>query len=311
MRLRQVGGAIMVVALAGCGSATALPSAGRAGEHPGARAGSARHLGPRAGSPALARAVDRRMLAVLVLPAGAKRIGARSWPPRAESIGIGIGNANLVDVSRFFRLPQSPGVVYAFLHAHVPPGTKFVGDGSGFVPKSGSEQDVSYSLTSPPAGIEQDNMLDVNLVAGSRGGTVLRADAEVVWYPARSAAEFIRAARFRVVTVTAGYYIRPQRYVSRTETFTSPAVISRLARLLNGLHAIAPATILCPDHSAQVGVRFATAPGRRAIVVVSPASCVSDLVTVRGKPQPALEDFGSSRLLALVRSLLGRPHAHK
>jgi hypothetical protein len=221
-----------------------------------------------------------------------------------------IGSGNLVDVSRFFRLRQPLDVVYDFLHAHVPPGTKFAGDGSESGPKSGSEEFVWYSLTSPPAGIEQDNMVLASLAADPRGGTVLRADAEVVWYPARSAAEFIRAAQFHVVTITAGFYNRPQRYISRTKTFTSPAVISSLARLINALHAFPPETLSCPAFSPKVGVRFATAPGKRPLVVVSAANCVGEVVTVQGKPQPVLEDFDSTRLLALLRSLLGLDHAH-
>jgi hypothetical protein len=58
---------------------------------------------------------------------------------------------------------------------------------------------ISYAPRSLPAGIEQAAVA-VTVIPAGGGGSLLRADAEVIWFPPRSAAEYLRPAAFQAVT---------------------------------------------------------------------------------------------------------------
>ncbi len=133
-------------------------------------------------------------------------------------------------------------------------------------------------------------------------GTLIRADAIVSWFPPRSAAEYLTAAGFRSVTVTATETILRPRTVTRT--FTSAAVIGPLTALLNRLPA-APdqdvAAMKCVV--APTTYRLVFTPG----VVVEADGCGdSDAITVNGRPQPRLWDQGA--VMAAARQLLDLLH---
>ncbi len=219
----------------------------------------------------------------------------------------------MIDVSKFFWLPLPEGAAFSFLEHHVPPGTSAAGTGSGSG-SGNSFEAVQYSLKAPPAGLKRFNMFLATLAAAPNGGTLLRADAELTWYPRRSAAEYLQPAGYRSVTVTATFTSPLARAKPRTITrvLTSQAVIARLARLLDGMHATAPSTGSCPALLPQFEIVFAPKRGgnsRAASVSVSPAACRGELISTDGKPQPALEDIGSMRLLAVIAPLLG-VHRH-
>jgi hypothetical protein len=298
--------AAMLIALVGIVAA----ACGTAGPvQPGARSRTsvtARPVVPPGGSPAEARAVGRRMLASLILPPGSRRIGPRSQPPRS---GL-IGGQNVVDVSRFYWLPLPEEAAASFLQHHVPAGTDVSGTGSGeaFVA-------MQYSLKAPPAGLEKySSMLLATLAVGPNGGTLLRADAELTWYPPRSAAEYLPPSGYRSVKVTATFTSPLGRAKPRTITrvFTSQAVLARLARLLDGMHATAPWTGSCPALLPQFRIVFApkrNGNSKARPVSVTPSGCRGELLTTEGMLQPALEDIGSMRLLAVIGPLLDA-HRH-
>jgi hypothetical protein len=286
-------GAVMV----GCGSAAPA----RHGSRPAAII---RALVPPGGSPALARTVGRQMLAGLILPPGARRIGAQRQPMRSAVIG----SDDLVDVSRFYWLPQSLDAASSFLQAHVPAGDTSSGTGSGATGQGGTEffLSVSYSLTRPPAGIDQNTMLLATLAAGPRGGTIMRADAEIVWYPPRTAAEYLDPADFRSVTITATLVNLRGKARTIMKTFGRP-VIDRLAEVLNGLRTLSPpGPLSCPEMAGSTFTLLLTpnsALGRA--MVISPAGCVGELITVAGKAQPVLQDFESHKVTSVIGPLLG------
>ena len=148
-----------------------------------------------------------------------------------------------------------------------------------------------------------------------RGGTLLRADAELQWYPSRSAAEYLPPDAYRLVTVSVAFVTSLAQAKPRTNTrvLTSQAAIARLARLLDGLHATTPWRGSCPAGLPQFQIVFTPAArrnGRAAPVQVSPSGCRGELITVSGYPQPALEDINSMRLLAVIGPLLGLPHQY-
>ena len=240
------------------------------------------------------------MLASLILPPGSRRIGPRSQPPRSELIG----GQNVIDVSRFYWLPLPEEAAASFLQHHVPAGTYFSGTGSGeaFVA-------VQYWLKAPPAGLDEyGSMLLATLAVGPDGGTLLRTDAELTWYPPRSAAEYLPPAGYRSVTVTATF-TSPSGPAKPPiiRVFTSQAVIARLARLLDGMHATAPWTGSCPALLPQFQIVFAPKRNGNSMagpVSVTPSGCRGELLTTEGMLQPALEDIGSTRLLAVIGPLL-------
>ncbi len=60
---------------------------------------------------------------------------------------------------------------------------------------------LDFAPRSLPAGLYQATLATV--IAGRpAGGSYLRADAQVAWYPPRSAAEYVTASQYRSVTVT-------------------------------------------------------------------------------------------------------------
>jgi hypothetical protein len=298
--------AALVTAMSGvlataCGTRTEAPRAVR----PPA-AVSAPVVVPRGGSPAEARKVGRRMLASLILPAGSHRTAPRSRPPQAGMLA----GPNAVDVHRFYWLPLPENVAVRFLEHHVPAASSPAGTGWG----PGWHQ-VDYSLKAPPAGLEHDNTLQATVTVGPHGGTLLRADAELTWYPSRSAAEYLPPNGYRSVTVAASLTVSSGRAKPRTFTrvFTGQAVIARLAGVLDGLHGAPPWTGSCPANLPQFQITFRPAirgSGRPARVVVSPGGCRGEDITTDGELQPALEDINSMRLFAVIGPLLGMPRSY-
>ena len=170
---------------------------------------------PPGGSPGRARAVGRQLLARLILPDGSRRIAPRPQPPRGELIGA----QNVIDEFRFYWLPLPEGAALRFLLRRAPAGTSLTGTGIyGYTFKA-----VQYSFKTPPAGLEQSSELLATLMPGHKGGTLLRADAELVWYPPRSAAEYLPPAGFRTATVT----VTPSLWL---QAKPQPLAITRVVR---------------------------------------------------------------------------------
>ena len=280
-------------ALGGCGTEPHPRPAGASSPVSARRA-----AGPAGGSTALARAVGRRLLAALPLPAGTRRTGPHRIPERAESIGT----PNLADLSRFYVVPLRRAAAYRFFASHRPAGTKKTGWGTESGGGSG-ETFVSDSPAAPPAGIDPESELLVTMAAGPHGSTLVRADAEIVWYPPRTAAEYIWPASYRAVAIRARF-TRPAARGART--FTSQAIIARLARLFDHMRTVTPGAIYgCPPVApGEFTITFRPArPGQPALTV-TPGFCTADMVTVGGRHQPALSDFDSTKALTLLRALL-------
>jgi hypothetical protein len=165
---------------------------------------------------------------------------------------------------------------------------------------------LTYSAGALPAGIYLAEV-DLMVVPAAGGGSLLRADAQVVWYLTRSAAEFLNPADYRAVTVTAITVEAPRRHAVPgpvTRQITSRQVIARLTRLLNGLPAAPLLLVLCPLFTRIYRVGFEATPAARPSVVVTAIGCLTDQVFVAGRAQPPLLD-ANSRLVTLLRQLLG------
>jgi hypothetical protein len=290
---------IAALAVAACGSAvTAGPPGGVVA---GRDTGPARRQAgePAAGSRAQASALAASLLSRLAAPPSARPAAPRPVPgplrQPAESSAAGYS----VDRHKFFAWPASAASV-AFLMSHLPAGLIWAGNGQSSGPPGTGLTFVDETMHRPPAGIYQAGLvLSFTAVPGAR--SLLRADAQVTWYPPRTAAEYVDPARFRAVTVSATL-LNPKQHTVR-RTFTTGTVIARLARSLNSLHADPGLSLHCPALTGSYRIAFAAAAGAGPVVVAAPTECLVVQISAGGRVQPDL--LGSRRPIALITRLLG------
>jgi hypothetical protein len=292
---------IMAVAalLTGCGT----PGQGHGGSGPnGSAAPLARTQtsGPEWGSRAEALALARQLLSRLALPPGARAARMPVVPRLLRQPASSIAAIGLVDVHRLFSLPQRPPAVQRFLLTHAPASMRRYEHGEESSPAGTQMQDVSYEPRSVPGGIFRAQLVAA-VVPGPGATSLLRADAEVVWFPRRTAVEHLDPASFRRVIVSAR--VLNPRPSTVTRVITSPAVIARLAGLLNGLPAAPGLGMSCPAMLTTYRVKFSAGAGRAPETTATAAGCLTDQITVNGKAQPALWDR-SERLAAAASKLL-------
>jgi hypothetical protein len=230
------------------------------------------------------------------MPPGASRVGFRRIP---ERVGV-IASDNLVDVRSFFVVPIPMHALAMFLKGHPPAGAMTSGTGTSNSQTGVTEDDVEFSWRSAPVGVTGKSMLEVSLAPGRRGRTVARADAEVVWYPPRTAAEYVRADAIRSARITANLYNPTRHFV---KVITSGRAIGSLAALLNGMRASDNSPTTCPALKSDYRATFTGLSGRPRITVVS-VGCLGDGVLVNGLRQPTLWD-PNDRLISALNKLLG------
>jgi hypothetical protein len=301
--IRAVAAVAVMACLAGCGSvayraAAGGPDARRPASTHDARAASARGV-PVAGTAAEADAEARHLLAGLVLPAGARRLPERPVPSAVSQAGQNLGTG--LDLYQIFGLPMSMDAAQQFARAHLPAELASSGTGWG---SDGStpESDVLAVDVAPravPPGIYTAQLV-FTIAPVADGSSLLRADAQVIIFPARSAAEYLDPGNLRSVTVsTTG----PDP-VSRT--ITSRPEIARLARVLDGEQAF-PAGLVysCPAEPASgYQLTFTPVSAGRPTLVVDPGNCMGDDVFADGVSQPLLVDAG---LFSITQRLLPQP----
>jgi hypothetical protein len=260
------------------------------------------HHGPRAKADAYAR----RLLARLRLPGHAHRLPWPARPLRSLRPMLPVDLHDVTDLHALYHLTLAPAAVNAYLVAHTPAGMR-----AGDVGQSGQAgtitgYDVDYHPAVRPAWL-YDATLASAIVSAPGGGSLVRVDAQVAWYPPRSAAEHIVATRYRAVTTTAPtHWSGPPRPVTRT--FTAPAVVARLAALVNGWPAMPDTVINCPAITAASTLYrlvFVPASPRWPTISITSTGCLSVVVRVGGRGQPALDDGGE--LVTTIDRLLGLP----
>jgi hypothetical protein len=287
--MRLVNGARLALAatavtLTACGSTAAPPASGS-------------HTFPPAGSRAEAAALAQLLLSRVPLPSGARRLPQTPLPPSLTAPAYGYaGGAAALDQYQLFALAQPVGTAAAFLAARVPPGMGHGGTGSG-----GTTQDVSYLARSVPAGIASAQLV-LTIAPASAGGSLLRADAQVIWYPSRSAAEYIDPARYHVLSLVVTIFGRNPHTVRKV--VTSQAFIARLAETLDRSQAEPTATVVCPADFEDYQLSFSVSGNSRPAVTVwaNETGCGGAQVAVDGHSQPSLADYGA--VGALVRQVV-------
>jgi uncharacterized protein YceK len=307
-RRRSLMGTVAAVAvmtcLAGCGSVAARtaaasgPSRGRPARTHDAKSSSAPAV-PAAGTTAEAQAEARHLLAGLVLPGGARRLPQRPVPGAVSSPGQSLGTG--FDRYRLFSLPVSMETAQQFVQAHLP--ADLTSGGTGWASGGGGpEYDVVTADVTPravPAGIYTAQLV-YTIAPDAVGGSVLRADAQIIVYPARSAAEYLNPADIRSVTAS---HTAPD---PASRTITSRPEIARLARLVDAEHAFPLGLVFsCPaEFPPSYQLTFTPVSASQPTVVIDPGNCMGDGVFAGGVRQPGLVDAG---LLSVTQRLLPRP----
>ena len=189
----------------------------------------------------------------------------------------------------------------AFLAARVPPGLSPGGTGESSGPDGVTMREVSDMVLSLPAGIAGAQVI-LTVVPATSGGSLLRADAQVIWYPSRSAAEYIDPARYHVLSITV--WIAGRRPQTVHKVVTSQAFIARLAETLDRMSAEPQGVVACPADFEDYQLSFSVSRRSRPVVVVrtTESGCGGAQVTVDGRAQPALADHGT--VAALVRQVV-------
>jgi hypothetical protein len=218
------------IALAGCGTVHAPVVGSTVVESTAAGTGhatAASTAGPTAKQRAEADAAA--LLASFVPPPGATRLAkAPNLPGGYLKRPIStLGDGYQVDGTTFWQAPGAPQAVLNWEIAHI--SHRFSLGDADF----GVASDRSFELP-PVPGVLTSRELVVEVVSVGNGRTGIRVDAEVGWQPPRPVADQVPSAA-RVVTITEETTMQTGRGMPSPVTVTDPAVVARLAALIDGL----------------------------------------------------------------------------
>jgi hypothetical protein len=300
--------AVTLATLTSCGSVALSSSGPRAGPsgtppgsgpHPAAIRPAPAIPGPPSGTQAEAAALARLLLARLILPPGADRLPQTPLPPSLSgSWYAGAVVTPSLDQYRVYALTQPMAAAAAFLAARVPAGLVQVSTGQYGNPGDVVEMDVTDLDQHEPAGIASAQVV-LSVVPARSGGSYVRADAQIIWYPPRTAAEYIDPAHYHVLSITV--LISGRRSHTVHKVVTSQAFIARLAEALDRMQAEPLGVVSCPAIFAEYQLAFSVSRHSRPVVVVwaNDIGCGGAGITVNGQQQPPLVDQGGT-VAALV-----------
>lgn len=240
-----------------------------------------------------ARLAAMRLLNQLSLPSGAvSSSGDTSVGRRLRAPADELASPELVDVTRFWQLPESPSSVIAMITTNPPRGAKTISTGrtasgsrshrnsAGVVTSVHGGRIVTQSVTFTLAGDEPvlvSRELAVTVAATANGGTVLRADGEAVWVLPRAPDERIPVGITRVQIMTRD-----------SHTVTTPSRIRTIVDLFNSLpieqQRFGGCTLARPPFPRYT---FSSASGANVVAVVIPACGTIDL-TINGVSEAPL-----------------------
>jgi hypothetical protein len=282
----------IAVILAGCG--TDPGSAGSAQSSP---------TGSRASGPTEAETFARQLIAHIMLPPGSHPVRLTRVPlPLNDPWAGPAGSAaqGSIDLGQFDTTSLSPAASEAFLLTHALRGADAVGSGQENGPAGIVARDLYFHLGSLPRGIADAEVV-LLMVPREAASTLIASYVHVAWSPSRKAAEYLNEADFGVMSVHV-VFLNPTPH-SVTKTFRSPADISELTRLLNGLSAEPDVVHTCPAEVASYQITFEPRSARQARVVITALGCYGVSVATSGIPQPALLDPRNAVVAAASRLL--------
>jgi hypothetical protein len=251
----------------------------------------------------------RRLLAKVALPPGTHRFRGGKLPAALSGPAEKPSSDHLVDVHRVFAERRSMRRTIAFLNHHRPAGWSSEGTGEAYTIDHGkkiiTEEDVSYAPKHTAPAFNEIQLL-VEVVPGHHGHALTRVDAQVIWYPRRSAAEYLIAKHFRAVRIDEWVYGTHARHVKRT--FRQRAIIDKLARVLNSLPASSGGVWSCPLITRTYQLTFKPVKGKPGAVVQADG-CAAYGISIAGHAQPALAESG--KIEEIARNLLRGSHQPK
>ena len=258
----------------------------------------------------LARAVARSLLGALRVPSDAVPVARVPRSSPISSVAARLATPNLVDVHRIWRVPGSPRVVLAIVRHSHPAGLTINGGGSGGEHAVGqTEVEYSWYVTfgakpQPGLGLQE---LVISMTAAPQGGTLLRADGEVVWLSARPAAERVPAG-VSSVEVTRG---PPRRGRRLLRVISDPVAVQRIVAALERLPIVQPGTWVCPSEPVEPAVVHLTFrdSARKVLAEAVQAAgtevgnCDPMYFSVEGREQKPLAEGAS--VIGIVSQTLG------
>jgi hypothetical protein len=289
--------------LAACASVAAPPPIIRPPAHSGGIRPTSVIPGPHAGSRAEGAALASTMLSRLRLPADAHRLPATPVPKSLSQPTLMAGAAAALDVYKLFELQQPMGVAAVALTAQVPTGLTLASTGGPGVGSNGvTSQTVGYAVRSDPPGVYAAQLV-LTVTPTATGGSLLRADAQVIWYPPRTAAEYIDPARYHALSIAITTFSPRLHTIDRV--ITSQDAIAQLAGALDQSQVNPVMTISCPLIFAAYRLAFAvTRLSRPAIVVTASRwQCEGAQVSVGAQKEPSLQN--AATVVAIADRLLG------
>jgi len=178
-----------------------------------------------------AEAAAAAVLAEFVPPPGARRLAGPpdlpdGWEQHPESSLV---SNSMVDQAAFWEAPGDPHSLLSWEQARLT-GKGFTLGDADFGPPS---WDREFDL--PAAGVLTNTELIVEAAGAGTGQTAIRLDADVAWQPSRPPGDLVPNAA-RVVTISELASGNPQaKRPPAPITITDPAVVGRLAALVDSL----------------------------------------------------------------------------
>lgn len=195
-----------------------------------------------------------------------------------------------VAATTWYVSSMSPQDVLDWLTRHPPTGSGPAGGGTG---DGVSPAFASFPIQQPwiPPTVLADRSLVASPAKGADGRTVIRLDAEVTYFPARSAAEHIPASA-KSVTVTATNTLNPIRTtLPQPVTASDPGVVSQIIAAVDTLPVMLPGMSHCAaDMGTRVTLTFRSAPGGPVVaeLVATSGGCGDVTVSIGGAKLPTL-----------------------
>jgi hypothetical protein len=294
--------AVVVLLTAGC---AAGGSGAASGSHSQARMLAAstrpprvsRAPGPQTISGRQAGSLASSLLARALLPRGAKARRGRAPTALNQPSDIQLGKPS-IELHKLWTVAEPMSEVYRFWQGHAP--AAMVWNGSGQSSDRGvvTQESTGYVLKRQPAGVNAAT-LGMSVAPAGPNASVIRADVQVIWYPPRSAAEYVPPGT-HAVTITASA-LDPRQH-SVTKTITTRPAVQRLVAMLNGVYAMPRGSVFsCPMETVTYRLAFARAAGATPFLTATDTGCQGLAITVGGHQQPELEI--PAGLQKLVQSL--------
>lgn len=249
-----------------------------------------------------ARAAAAALLAEFVPPRGARRLAGPpnlpdGWEQHPQSSMV---SNSMADEAAFWEAPGDPHSLLVWEQARLTGRGFHLGD-ADFGPTS---WDREFDLAAE--GVLTSRALIVEVVGAGNGQTAIRLDADVAWQPSRPPGELVPNAA-RVVTISQLAAGNPQgKRPPAPVTITDPAVVRRLAALVDSLpvSALNNEPVSCPAAFGG-GLRLAfrsRAGGPVVALAQTDQACGMVDFTVSGHPMPGLQNTTNvdRRILAIA-----------